>query len=270
MVILSRSSLGLHRGARRDPADFSDVPDFFLAHELAHQWWGHGVAPASYHERWLSEALAQYAGALWVQHAQGEEAFRRVLDRMADWAIERSDLGPVSLGSRVGHVRGGAEAYRAIVYDKGALVAHMLRRLIGDAAFFAGLRELQQARRFQLTTTTDLRRVLERGSPAALEPFFQTWIRGTAIPVVAWNHSLEGDERSGYVTHVSIGPTGMDAPVWMEVSLSLSEKARRIRVSVPPEGGTFDLPTATRPRRVRINEDWALLAKLRRDKRLGR
>ena len=43
-----------------DPANFSDMPDFFLAHELAHQWWGQGVAPASYRDEWLSEAWAPY------------------------------------------------------------------------------------------------------------------------------------------------------------------------------------------------------------------
>ena len=56
-----------------DPANFSNMPDFFLAHELAHQWWGQGVAPASYREQWLSEAWAQYSAALWVRHRKGEE-----------------------------------------------------------------------------------------------------------------------------------------------------------------------------------------------------
>jgi len=36
-------------------------------HEVAHQWWGHAVGPESYHDEWISEALASYSALLWLE-----------------------------------------------------------------------------------------------------------------------------------------------------------------------------------------------------------
>ena len=84
----------IRRALRDDPAGFDDVPDFFLAHELAHQWWGHGVAGENYRERWLSEGAAQYAAALWVRHDQGEDVFRGVLRQDGGVGPPRDPQGP--------------------------------------------------------------------------------------------------------------------------------------------------------------------------------
>ena len=76
LYLQKRPPLLRSRALPEDPANFSDLPGFFLAHEAAHQWWGQGVAPANYRERWLSEAWAQYAAALWLRERLGERAFQ--------------------------------------------------------------------------------------------------------------------------------------------------------------------------------------------------
>ena len=66
---------------RDDPAAFSGYPDFFIAHEIAHQWWGQAVGWRNYHEQWLSEGFAQYFAALYAKREQGDTQFRSVLRR---------------------------------------------------------------------------------------------------------------------------------------------------------------------------------------------
>ena len=127
---------------RNDPASFKGFPEFFLAHELAHQWFGQAVGWKNYHEQWLSEGFAQYFAALYAKERRGEARVPRVLRQFRRWAIDESDQGPVYLGYRLGHIKGESRVFRALVYNKGAAVLHMLRRLIGDEAFFTGLEAL--------------------------------------------------------------------------------------------------------------------------------
>jgi hypothetical protein len=123
-----------------DPSSFPDYPEFFLAHEIAHQWWGQAVGWNNYHEQWLSEGFAQYFAALYARERHGEQTFTRMLAQLNEWAMRESDEGPIYLGYRLGHIRREGRVFRALVYNKAASVLHMLRRLVGEEAFFAGLR----------------------------------------------------------------------------------------------------------------------------------
>ena len=123
-----------------DPAAFAGVPEFFLAHELAHQWWGQAVGWKNYHEQWISEGFAQYFAALYAQRAHGDASFIAMLRQFRRWSLSESDQGPIDLGYRLGLIQGQGRIFRALIYNKGASVLHMLRRLVGDEAFFNGLR----------------------------------------------------------------------------------------------------------------------------------
>ena len=174
-----------------DPVAFSDTDHFFLAHELAHQWWGQAVGWKNYHEQWLSEALAQYFAALYVQKDAGDAEFQKVLEQMRRWSMRYSDEGPVYLGFRLGHIEGDARVYRALVYNKGAMVLHMLRRLIGDEAFFNGLRRYYSEMRFQMAGTDDLIRAFETEAARSLEDFFDRWIHESELPELRFDYRTE-------------------------------------------------------------------------------
>ena len=68
---------------------------------------------------------------------------------MRRWGMNESDQGPVYLGYRLGHIKSDGRIFRALVYNEGAAVLHMLRRLIGDDAFFKGLRRFYASARFR-------------------------------------------------------------------------------------------------------------------------
>ena len=118
---------GVMMSWRTDPVAFSSYPSFFLAHELAHQWWGQAVGWKNYHEQWLSEGFSQYFAALYAEHRSGPEVFSDVLTQMRRWSLRHSDQGPVYLGNRLGRIEDEPRVFRALVYNKGAMVLHMLR-----------------------------------------------------------------------------------------------------------------------------------------------
>jgi hypothetical protein len=179
---------------QNDPVNFDNYPSFFLAHELAHQWWGHAVGWKNYHEQWISEGFAQYFAALYAEKARTGQVLSNLLRQMRQTAITASSQGPVYLGYRLGHIQGDDRIFRAIVYNKGAMVLHMLRRLVGDRAFFAGLRRFYADWRFRKAGTDDFRASMEAESGRDLRPFFETWIYGTSIPRVKFGYQISGQE----------------------------------------------------------------------------
>ena len=179
---------------RNDPAAFQGFPEFFIAHELAHQWFGQAVGWKNYHEQWLSEGFAQYFAALYARERRGEGAFRDILRQFRKWAIDVSDQGPIYLGYRLGHIKGEARVMRALLYNKGAGVLHMLRRLIGDDAFSRGLKKFYADNRFKKAGTNDLRLAMEAASGKDLNRFFERWIYDNGIPRLRYSTTVEGNE----------------------------------------------------------------------------
>lgn len=261
MVLLARRPAFVNRALRDDPTNFSDVPGFFLAHELAHQWWGHGVAGQNYRERWLSEGFAQYAAALWVRRSRGEEDFQGVLRRLGTWAIRMSSWGPISLGYRLGHVKNEPNAFRALVYDKAAYVLHMLHGLLGAETFKRALVEFQARFRFQKAGSDDLREAFEAASGQPLGPFFDYWIHGTGVPTLSFSHSAD---RSGatHRTLVRVGARQLPAPLALELTV-FHEGGRAVRrVILPPSGGSFAVDSPRPAIRVEINADRGALVRV--------
>jgi hypothetical protein len=263
ILVQLRPTLATNRSLPDDPANFSDVPGFFLAHELAHQWWGQGVAPQNYRERWLSEGWAQYAAALWIRQSRGDSAFRDIMDRYGQWSFRFTELGPINLGHRLGHLRNNPQIFRAVVYDKGAWVLHMLRGLVGEEAFTRGVRAFQAAHHFEKAGTDDFREALEAASGQDLKPYFEAWIYGTSLPEIRYAWKIQSP---GPLVRVTLRVDVRDLPGPFPVQITLvGDGARETRIlRLPPKGGTFDLELPWRPRRVELNADRALLARVDR------
>ena len=187
---------------RSDPVSFDNYPTFFLAHELAHQWWGHAVGWKNYHEQWISEGFAQYFAALYAERDLDPGVLTNVLRQMRRTAIAASNQGPVYLGYRLGHIRADERVFRSIIYNKAAMVLHMLRRFVGDEAFFAGLRRFYEDWKFKKAGTDDFRAAMEKASGRDLNRFFETWIYGTAIPKVKFSaHTNAGSALIRFEQH---------------------------------------------------------------------
>jgi len=242
---------------RNDPASFEGFPEFFLAHELAHQWWGQAVGWKNYHEQWLSEGFAQYFAALYAQKTRGERTFVDMLRQFRRWSLSDSDQGPVHLGYRLGLVKGNVRVFRALVYNKGAAVLHMLRRLLGDDTFFAGIRRFYADRRYQKAGTEDLERALEAESGRVLDRFFERWIYGTDIPRIRYSATVGNGAVN--VRFEQAADLVFDLPVTVTITYATG---RTLDVVVPVTEAVVErtIPTTDLVRQVQVNRDSAAIA----------
>ena len=242
---------------RNDPAAFQGFPEFFIAHELAHQWWGQAVGWTNYHEQWISEGFAQYFSALYAQRARGDGALTDMLRQFRRWALADSDEGPIYLGYRLGHLKSDTRVFRALVYNKGAGVLHMLRRLIGDEAFFDGLRSFYVEQKFRKAGTDDLRRTLEAQTGRPLDRFFDRWIYGSGIPRLRYATTIT--DRIVTVRFEQQGDQVFDLPV--TVTLVYADgRTRDVMVPVTDKHVEQTIPIEAPVRQVQINRDSAALA----------
>src|SRR5205807_573374 len=169
--------------------------EFFRAHEVAHQWWGNGVQPASYRDAWLSEGLASFS-ALWYlqnERKRSTEYFKYFDQYQADIHDDQDAAGPIWIGYRNASPQ-ARRGYDIMIYEKGAWVFHMLRTLMLDLGtmkedrFTETMRDYYRTFRDRQATTDDFRSVVERHAGIPMGWFFDEWVRGTAVPTyhVAW------------------------------------------------------------------------------------
>jgi hypothetical protein len=242
---------------RDDPAYFAGFAEFFLAHELAHQWWGQAVSSKNYHEQWLAEGFAQYFAAMYAQKTRGERVFVDILRQFRRWAIDQSPQGPVYLGYRLGHLKGDTRVFRALVYNKGAAVLHMLRRLLGDETFLRGLRLFYEDRRYQKAGTEDLERAMEAASGRVLDRFFDRWIYNAELPRLSYRSTI--DDRSVTVEFEQAGNLIFDVPVTVRL-VYMNGQTHDVMVPVTDQRVVRSIPTESPVREVQINRDFAALA----------
>jgi hypothetical protein len=167
--------------------------DAAVPHEVAHQWWGVSVRFATYHDEWITEALANYSALVYleqpVEQAGGKpitdeviEYYRNALHRKTGEGKTVLDAGPVTWGYRLQELHGGS-AWRALTYGKGTLIIHGLRTMMGDAAFQQFLRASFAEFQTKPISTRELERMAARYVPVAkAQAFFESCVNGTAMP----------------------------------------------------------------------------------------
>jgi hypothetical protein len=234
-----------------DPVAFDGYPQFFLAHEIAHQYWGGAVGWESYHEQWISEGFAQYFALLYAERSLDPARVEDIRRKLRTTATSYADQGPIWLGYRLGHLQEDGRVFRALVYNKSALVLHMLRRWVGDDAFFRGLRALYVQSRYTKVGTRHVQRVFETESGLDLSRFFENWIRTAETPRLRASFEAAGGSVSVRIDQ--LGPV-MDVPV--TVSVVYASGAIEDHLVKLSEGSTFvQLPASGPVRGIELNRD---------------
>ncbi|WP_282297964.1 M1 family metallopeptidase [Stenotrophomonas sp. PS02289] len=158
-------------------AEVLDAPDqiALIAHEAAHQWWGNRVTCASWEHFWLNEGFANFMTAAYLQHAQGEPAYQA---KIKAWSERVESLRAKGADRPLVYPDWNAPTAddRAVVYQKGAYVLHLLRVEMGEDAFWRGIRAYTQANDGRSVVTADFQHAMEQAAGRSLQPFFSKWI----------------------------------------------------------------------------------------------
>jgi aminopeptidase N len=182
------------------------VPENLLAHELAHQWFGNRIpinmADLAYNQ-WLSEGFATYCDALYTEHTDGPKALSTHMQRYGQLFFQFFMMAPRGEGS-IARTYPSSGMYRPVVYEKGAVVLHMLRKVMGDEKFFRCLREYVETYQNKASTLDDFRRLASKVHGEDLSWFFGEWIDQTVFAHWKVKAEVTGGEKAGEVCKVKI------------------------------------------------------------------
>jgi hypothetical protein len=212
-------------------------------HEVAHQWFGHAVGWASYHDQWLSEGFAEFAAALFLQQAMGPkwqkdyiDFWQRQHDRLLEknnFGISPNDAGPLWLGTRLISPK-SAQAYQGVTYAKGAFVLSMLRSLMRadggskdpDRAFIDMMHEFMSNQResassdsFKAVAEKHMTKQMDLQQNGRLDWFFHEWLMGTEVPRYSFKYDVQPAEGGKFKIHTEITQSEVDSNFAMLVPM---------------------------------------------------
>jgi aminopeptidase N len=204
-----------------------------IAHETAHQWFGDAVTEREWSNLWLSEGFATYFEELWTRHAFGDSAFRAELSRTRTQILRDTIVAtrPVIDSTQTDLMK----LLDANSYQKGGWTLHMLRTLVGDSAFFRGIRAYYTAHVDGNAMTDDLMAAVEKSSGMKLGWFFDQWLRrpGFASLTTSWHY----DAPSRRVV-LDVEQGSRFAPYRLTLSTDITDAAgavHRVRVEIPAQ-----------------------------------
>ncbi|QDU64622.1 Aminopeptidase N [Planctomycetes bacterium Pan216] len=237
-------------------------PDWLIAHELGHQWWGDLVTCKDWSHLWLNEGFATLCELLWSEEAEGQDEYLYSLLRKSRAARGGGGVKTRPIVDR--HYRNPRSMFDARAYPKGAWVLHMLRHLLGDDAFFEAVASYGNEYRYRTAETADFRRSLERSTGRSLERFFYDWTQRPGHPELEVESKYLPEDR---LVQVDVKQTQegepFQFPLTFELRTDSSDASRRLTHQITEKEVRFFLPAAKAPTMILVDPDVALLADLK-------
>ncbi len=229
-----------------------------VAHEAAHQWFGDLLTCADWSHIWLNEGFATYMTALYFERTRGIDDFR-VRMRDAQRAYMAGDVGNGRRPTVHDVYRDPMDLFfGGHTYPGGASRLHLLRRELGDDAFFAGVRQYVADNAGRGVVTADLRRAMEAASGRDLTWFFEQWFFSPGFPELEIEWSWREEQRRvelvvRQVQSPSHGtPHSFDLPLDVEVMGPDGPLLHELRVERREH--RFLLPAEQRPLWLRFDK----------------
>ncbi|HYH55662.1 MAG TPA: M1 family aminopeptidase, partial [Anseongella sp.] len=239
-----------------------------IAHELFHHWFGDLVTCESWANLPLNESFATYGEYLWLEHKYGRaEADVHGLNDMSYYFFDQDSYDKDLIRYQVPHRE---DMFDVVSYQKGGRILHMLRKYVGDDAFFASLKLYLDRNRFQTVEVHDLRLAFEDVTGEDLNWFFNQWMLASGHPEL--NFRISYDEAGKQVLIRTEQTQDLQKfPLYrlpLDIDIYSGGKVERKRITVDEQVQTFTFDWPERPDLVNMDAEKMLLARVREEKPL--
>lgn len=249
--------------------EYEQGEDPLISHELGHQWFGDLVTTKDWGNIWLNEGFATFMETVWAEVHFGKDTAD--YDR---WEHAREWFATHQLYDKpiVRYDFEESEEFDDNAYGKGGWVLYMLRRQLGEEAFYAGLKHYLEANRGKNVTSADLSKAIEEATHTNVDEFFRQWIYGAGAPKFEISCSYDESKKNVALTVKQTqkreGRVGLfSVPVDVEITTASGPKLYPIRVS--QESEVFNFPADSAPLMVLFDKGTQILksAQFQKDKK---
>jgi aminopeptidase N len=240
-------------------AELEGDSDGLVAHELAHQWFGDLLTCKDWSHIWLNEGFASYFDPLFAEHDRGGDVFRLELNGSLDSYLA-SDQGyrrPI-VESRY---ESCDDMFDSVTYAKGACVLHALRGLLGDEAWWRGIRGYVAANKFRAVETENFRKAMEVAAGKDLKWFFDQWVYKAGHPELKVRWHYEDVDKTVRVQIQQTQKVDEETPLFrLPTTLEITDDGgvkRVVPILITGASHEFVIVTAVHPKMVLFDpEGW--------------
>ena len=223
-----------------------------LANTIAHQWWGASVSPASRDDWWLNDGFARYSEARYVEQAAGQAGLEETVKDMSVGALAY-DTVPLSSAGKLDLF---SPEFQSLVTDKGAMILHMLRWVLGDQKYDQTMRTFAAKYAGKSASLDEFRALAEQNYGQQLTWFFSQWLDSTGAPEFKTKYTIYrlGNNKGFRV----VGQISQDLDLFrmpVELKIDTDGKTEAKRIEVVGTNSAFNLETYGKPRRIVVDPD---------------
>ena len=223
-----------------------------LANTIARQWWGVSVSPASKDDWWITDGFSRYSEARYVESAAGQAGLEEMVKDMSVGALAYDSV-PLSSAAKLDYF---SPEFQSLVTDKGAMILHMLRWVVGENKYLKTMRDFATKFAGKSASTDNFRDLAEADYGDKLTWFFSQWFDSTSAPEFKTKYTVYrlGNNKGFRI----VGQITQDLDLFrmpVELKVDTDGKTEQKRIEVVGTDSPFTVETFGRPRRIVVDPD---------------